>query len=299
MRRARRRVGQRVSGPFHGANLHAVNARNDGGAGGGLRHGEKDTARLRSDRAATLAAPTTLTTPTAASDRRARWRRPAARATLPAVPGEAPRPPRSFFRTDAPRLARALLGQRLVRLVDGRRLAGVIVETEAYCGVDDAAAHSYQHRRTERTEPMWRDGGTAYVYFTYGMHHCFNVAAGFEGDPQAVLVRALEPIEGLDAIRRHRPRARRDVELCSGPAKLCEALRIDRRFSGVDLLRCDELWIERLRRRAPAASRLETTPRVGVAYAGAWAGKPLRYLLRGHPHASRPPRSALSPPVDL
>ena len=205
----------------------------------------------------------------------------------------APRPPRSFFRRGAPALARALLGQRLVRIVDGQRLAGRIVETEAYCGVRDRAAHSFNHRRTERTDPMWRDGGTAYVYFTYGMHHCMNVAASIEGDPQAVLIRALEPTQGVEAMRQHRPKARRDADLCSGPARLCEALRIDRGFSGVDLLDSESLWIERVRRSVMPGRRIAVTPRVGVGYADEWAGKPLRFLIRDHPHCSRPPRSAL------
>jgi DNA-3-methyladenine glycosylase len=204
-----------------------------------------------------------------------------------------PRPPRSFFRRGAPTLAKALLGQRLVRLVDGQRLAGRIVETEAYCGVTDQAAHSFNHRRTNRTEPMWSDGGTAYVYFTYGMHHCMNVSASGEGDPQAVLIRALEPTQGVEAMRLHRPKARRDTDLCSGPARLCEALRIDRGFSGVDLLDCEELWIEQIRKSVMRGRDIAVTPRVGVQYAGEWAGKPLRFLIRDHPHCSRPPRSAL------
>lgn len=180
-----------------------------------------------------------------------------------------------------------------MRIRDGRRLAGRIVETEAYCGVEDAAAHSFNHRRTDRTEPMWRDGGTAYVYFTYGMHHCMNVAASIEGDPQAVLIRAIEPTEGVQLMREYRSKARREVELCSGPARLCEALSIDRRYSGVDLLDCEELWIERLRTSVQPRHRLTITPRVGVRYAGEWAAKPLRFAIRDHPGVSRPPRSAM------
>ena len=201
---------------------------------------------------------------------------------------------RDFFRRDAPTLARALLGQRLVRVVDSQRLAGTIVETEAYCGAEDRAAHSFGHRRTPRTEPMFADGGTAYVYFTYGMHHCMNVVAATRDDPQAVLIRALEPTEGLDAIRRRRPAARRDTDLCSGPARLCEAMAIDRTLSGLDLLDSEAIWIERLTRRPPPVSRLTVTPRVGVKYAADWADKPLRYCLKDHPHVSRPPRSAFA-----
>ena len=141
---------------------------------------------------------------------------------------------------------------------------------------------------------MFGDGGTAYVYFTYGMHHCMNVAASVAGDPQAVLIRGLEPTESLDLIRAHRPRAKRGVDLCSGPARLCEALRIDRSLSGIDLLSHDGLWIERVRKTALPADRIETTPRVGVRYAGDWAAKRLRFVIRGHPHASRPAKSSMA-----
>jgi len=197
------------------------------------------------------------------------------------------------LRRGAPALARGLLGQRLVRVVEGVRLAGVIVETEAYCGARDRAAHSFGPRRTARTEPMYGDGGTAYVYFTYGMHHCMNVVAGVRDDPQAVLLRALEPTEGLEVMRARRPRARREADLCSGPARLCEALGIDRALSGVDLLSHAGLWIERVRRAPIRGERVEVTPRVGVAYAGEWAARPLRFVIRGHPHASRPAKSSM------
>lgn len=206
----------------------------------------------------------------------------------------APRLPRSFFATDPVTLARRLLGQQLVRILpDGARLAGVIVEVEAYLGVPDAAAHTYRGRRTPRNEAMYGPPGTAYVYFTYGMHHCVNVVAGREGDPVAVLLRALEPVEGLEAIRRLRaarrkPDARplRDTELCSGPGRLCEALAIDLTLNGIDLTTDSRLWIERLRTRPLPASRLVNTPRIGVDYAGPWATEPLRWFIRDHPHVS-------------
>lgn len=199
----------------------------------------------------------------------------------------AERLPREFFRRDPVTVARALLGQRVVRRVDGVRLAGTIVETEAYLGVEDRAAHTFGGRRTPRNESMWRDGGTAYVYFTYGMHHCLNVVAGLEDEPVAVLVRALEPVEGLVPMRARRARARRDTDLCSGPGKLCEALAIDRALDGVDLVEGTELFLERVRQRALPAARIGVGPRVGVAYAGEWAERPLRFWVRDCPHVSR------------
>jgi len=168
----------------------------------------------------------------------------------------------------------------------------MIVETEAYLGVPDKAAHSYGGRRTARTEPMYGQPGTAYVYFTYGMHHCMNVVCGAVGEPVAVLIRALEPVDGIDLMRTHRrqagrsQRALRDSDLCSGPAKLCQAFRIDRDFSGVDLVFNNALHVEH----APNETRsveLVNSPRIGVGYAEEWADRPLRWLMGGNRHVSR------------
>ena len=178
-------------------------------------------------------------------------------------------------------LARALLGQVLVRtLGDGTRMSGRIVEVEAYLGVRDRAAHSFGGRRTARNASMYAGPGTAYVYFTYGMHHCVNVVCGREGEPVAVLIRAIAPVEGIEAMRAHRagsakaPRELNDRVLCAGPARVCQALRIDRGLDGLDLCASRELWIER----GPAVRRAERSPRIGVAYAREWAERPLRFV---------------------
>ncbi len=198
---------------------------------------------------------------------------------------------RKSYRCGPKVLARALLGQRLVRVLDrpqGVRLAGTIVEVEAYLGVKDKAAHTYNGRRTPRNESMWGDGGHAYVYFTYGMHHCVNVVASVAGDPVAVLVRALEPTEGIGRMYKYRKAARRDTDLCSGPAKLCQALQIDRALDGHDLVRGGSLFIEQTRKAALPTSQIVTGPRIGVSYADEWAGKPLRFYIKDNPHVSRP-----------
>lgn len=190
---------------------------------------------------------------------------------------------RRFYRRDPVTLAKALLGQILVRrLEDGRKLAGKIVEVEAYLGIEDRAAHSFGGRRTARNASMWGDGGHAYVYFTYGMHWCVNVVADREGIPTACLLRALEPLEGIEEMRKRRGRER-DTDLCSGPAKLTQALAIDRSLDGVDLLEGGELYIVRGPRSRPGIGR---SPRIGVAYAKDWAEKPLRFFLQGNPHVS-------------
>lgn len=195
--------------------------------------------------------------------------------------------PRRFYERDPVTVARALLGQCLVRVIDGQRLAGLIVETEAYLGAPDAAAHTFNGRRTPRNESMYLGGGHAYVYFTYGIHHCMNVVAGRVGDGVAVLLRALEPTEGLDTMRSRRPRARRETDLCSGPGRLCAALAIDRQLDGADLTAPGPLYIEQVRGRAMPASRIAVGPRVGVHYAGHWAHKPLRFWVRANPCVSR------------
>lgn len=171
-------------------------------------------------------------------------------------------------------------------MCNGHRLAGLIVEVEAYLGIPDKAAHTYNGRRTPRNEAMWGDGGHAYVYFTYGLHHCVNVVAGRAGEPVAVLLRALEPTEGFDLLRLHRRKTMPDSNLCSGPAKLTQAMAIDRSLNAADLVSGDALFIERAARAIPE-SRITASPRIGIDYAQEWARKPLRFHLTGNPHVSR------------
>ncbi|NGP52021.1 DNA-3-methyladenine glycosylase [Thioalkalivibrio sp. XN8] len=192
---------------------------------------------------------------------------------------------RKFYQRDATTLARALLGQVLVRVLDdGTRLAGRIIETEAYLGVEDKAAHSYGGRHTPRNAAMWGPAGHAYVYFIYGMHYCMNVVARRPGAPEAVLLRGLEPLEGLEFMRARRagriPAVRLEPrDLCSGPARLAQALAIDRALDHADLVTGEALFIERGRRVPP--DRIVATPRIGVGYAEEWAQQPLRFVLAG------------------
>jgi DNA-3-methyladenine glycosylase len=199
---------------------------------------------------------------------------------------------RDFYTTDPVTLARALLGKRLVRVLDGDRLSGRIVEAEAYLGPPDLAAHSRGGHRSARNDSMYQRPGTAYVYFTYGMHYCFNVVCGPRddpGSPVAVLIRALEPVEGIERMREHRAKAPREIDLCSGPAKLCQALAIDRAFDGADLVESAALFVEDDGSRPIGDSDILAARRIGVGYAGAWAQKELRFLVRGSDHVSRPP----------
>jgi DNA-3-methyladenine glycosylase len=196
---------------------------------------------------------------------------------------------RSFYSTTAQTLARRLIGQRLVRVWEGERLSGLIVETEAYIGVEDGASHAFGGRRTRRNEAMYGRAGLAYVYFTYGMHHCLNVVCGDEGDPQAVLVRAVEVDEGMERMRRARGRKElRDHELCRGPGSLCRAMGVDLHLNGVDLTTSEGLWVEVERGRAFGRGVLECGRRVGIGErAGEWVESRLRWWKRGSRAVSR------------
>ncbi|MEM6334776.1 MAG: DNA-3-methyladenine glycosylase [Planctomycetota bacterium] len=208
------------------------------------------------------------------------------------MPTAAPRSlPRAFFARPADALAPALLGHTLLRTKpDGSTTAGVIVETEAYLGTPDKAAHTYAGHRSPRVESMYARPGTAYVYFTYGMHHCVNVSAAAQGDPQAVLIRALQPTLGLDTMRPRRPAARRDRDLTSGPAKLTQALAITRDLDGTDLTApASPLRLASPPQSPPIApADVAVGPRIGIDRAEEWVHKPLRFWLRGHPCVSRP-----------
>ncbi len=193
---------------------------------------------------------------------------------------------RQFFRRDPVTVARALLGQRLVSIIAGQRVAGLIVETEAYLGYKDKAAHSFNWRKTERTQTMFADGGTAYVFLNYGIHHLLNIVVARIDQPQAVLLRAVEPTEGLGVMRERRPKAKRDADLASGPGKLGAAFGINRGDDGTDLVTSPALFVEQLRQRALPDRQIVTTTRIGVAYAQEWSGAPLRFYLRDNPHVS-------------
>ncbi len=196
---------------------------------------------------------------------------------MPAV-SDSGRLPRSFYGRDAVRLARALLGTILRHESPEGATAGRIVETEAYCGPQDRAAHSYGGRRTPRNEVMWGPAGHAYVYFIYGMHWCVNVVAAAPGCPEAVLIRALEPVEGLELIRLRRGPGIRDEWLLRGPGNLCRGMGIDGRHNGADLVRGA---LTLLRARAVPAHRVKRTPRVGIAGAGEHARLLWRFRVEG------------------
>jgi len=190
---------------------------------------------------------------------------------------------RDFYARDTLTVARALLGQRLVRAWRGQRLAGRIVEVEAYVGQEDEACHA-SCGRTTRNAVMFGPPGHAYVYFVYGMHHCFNVVTEPDGFAAAVLVRALEPLEGIEAMAANR-KGRRGVELTNGPAKLCYALDVDRSLNGADLVLGQQIWLER--GQAVDGTLVETGPRVGVRGDERARTVPWRLWIRNCPYVSQ------------
>lgn len=204
---------------------------------------------------------------------------------------------RRQFAVPAEELAPSLIGHLLVRVLpSGERVSGRIVETEAYVAPDDLASHAARGRRTHRNRHMYDRPGTAYVYFTYGMHHCFNVVCGRLNEPVAVLVRAMQPLEGIEAVRALREagagRPVRDADLLRGPGRIGQGLALSLDDSGTDLVESDRLWIERSRWSPPSGQRVVSGPRVGITAPEPWTSVPLRWFVDGSPFVSRRPTPA-------
>ncbi len=188
-------------------------------------------------------------------------------------------PPKFYLRADVLEVSRTLLGKVLVTEIDGCRTAGRISEVEAYRAPDDRACHAYGNRRTARTEVMFQAGGRAYIYLCYGIHHLFNVVSGPEGMAHAVLIRAVEPLDGLEHMRRRRglaPGAAAPTRLTTGPGALAQALGLHTRLSGHNLTEPGAaVWIED-RGLDVAPPDIAAGPRIGVDYAGECAAWPWR-----------------------
>ncbi|MDQ3799045.1 MAG: DNA-3-methyladenine glycosylase [Acidobacteriota bacterium] len=195
--------------------------------------------------------------------------------------------PREFYtRDDTLQVARDLLGKILVvPTAAGERVSGVIVETEAYLGAIDKAAHSYGNCRTPRTEMMFAEGGKVYIFFIYGMYFQFNIVTGAVDSPTAVLIRAVEPVEGIGIMRQRRGgKAMKDANLTSGPGKLCIAFGIDKAFNGADLLG-EKVWLEE--GAAFPDAQIASGKRIGIDYAQEFAEKPWRFWVKDNSFVSR------------
>ena len=185
--------------------------------------------------------------------------------------------PLSFYRNpDVVSVARSLLGKSLFTCIDGELTGGILIETEAYAGVQDRACHSYNNRRTPRTEVMYSPGGIAYVYLCYGIHHLLNIITGEEGDPKGVLLRAIHPTHGIKTMLKRRNKTKLDPTLANGPGTLTQALGVTLQHLRTPL-NSPLLWIEE----TPSlpSHQIHSTPRIGVDYAGPDALLPYRFLL--------------------
>lgn len=223
---------------------------------------------------------------------------------------------RKFYNRPTLAVARELLGKLIVREAGGKRLVGRIVETEAYNGPEDLASHA-SRGRTARTEVMFGQAGLAYIYFIYGMYHCFNIITEEEGYPAAVLIRAVEPIEGMEVMAKNRnlkpplppllrgagrglpsliKGVKGDFGLTNGPGKFCQAFQLDKGLNGHDLTQGRKLWLED-RPVSPSACRgggetikkaaVVAAKRIGVDYAGAYKDKHWRFYLKGNEWVSK------------
>ncbi|KAA2223308.1 DNA-3-methyladenine glycosylase [Chryseobacterium sediminis] len=195
--------------------------------------------------------------------------------------------PHSYYSNqDVLFLAQDLLGKVLFTDINGDVTAGIIVETEAYFGVKDKASHAYGGRRTDRTETLYSHGGVSYVYLCYGIHHLFNVVTSVEDDPHAVLVRAVEPLIGIDIIELRRKMPASKPAISAGPGSAAKALGIDRSLNKKDLTE-NEIWIED-HGIVYTSEEIVTGPRIGVAYAQEDALLPWRFFVKGNKYVSKP-----------
>jgi DNA-3-methyladenine glycosylase len=196
---------------------------------------------------------------------------------------------REFYNRDSILVARELLGKVLVHEIDGQRISAKIVEAEAYMGVQDKAAHSYGGKRTPRVEVMYGSPGFSYIFMIYGMYCCFNIVANEKETPQAVLIRAAEPLEGIEWMAQRRFGKSYELltksqrrGLTSGPGKLCGALSIDRSFNGMDLCG-NEIYVEEGK---GESFSIVTTKRVGIDYAEEARDYPWRFYIEGNEYVS-------------
>lgn len=196
---------------------------------------------------------------------------------------------RMFYSQDTITVAKSLLGKILVHEVEGRRISGKIVETEAYLGVLDKAAHSFGGKKTKRVEAMYKEAGFSYIFMIYGMYYCFNVVTQLTGVPEAVLVRALEPLEGLDSMSFNRYKKNFNElttanikNLTNGPGKLCNALQIDKSLNGEDLC-SNKLYIED----SSDTLKIVTSKRIGIDYAEEAKDFLLRFHIENNKYVSK------------
>jgi DNA-3-methyladenine glycosylase len=195
--------------------------------------------------------------------------------------------PQTFYESnDVVNISKQLLGKYLYTYIDGEITGGFIVETEAYNGIIDRASHAYGNRKTQRTQTMFEHGGIAYVYLCYGIHEMFNIVTSTNGEPHAVLIRAIQPTEGIEAMLYRRNMATIKSNITSGPGSVAKALGISRSVNGISL-QSDDLWLED-KGLTFTDDAIASVPRVGVGYAEDDALLPYRFYVKGNPYVSKP-----------
>ena len=191
-----------------------------------------------------------------------------------------------YQQEDVLTISKKLLGKVLCTKFDSNLTSGIIVETEAYAGETDRASHAYMGRRTRRTDVMYAAGGTTYIYLCYGIHHLFNVVTNRKGIPHAILIRGIEPLEGIDIMLKRRNMKKLLPRLTAGPGILSQALGISINNSGISLLD-NQIWIEDNSNNSPIDDfKIISSPRVGCEYAEEDANNPWRFRINGNPWVS-------------
>ncbi|TGY44507.1 DNA-3-methyladenine glycosylase [Clostridium sartagoforme] len=198
---------------------------------------------------------------------------------------------KDFYQRDALTVAKEILGDYLVREVDGRRIKSIIVETESYIGASDKACHAYNYKKTERTKPLFEEGGIAYVYFIYGLYHCLNIVTNIKDEPEAVLIRAVEPIDNLDYLSNVRFNKSYDEltksqkkNLTNGPSKLCTALNITKKENYMEFYKEGILYIES---NPNKNFEIVETTRIGIDYAEEAKDFPWRFYIKDNMYVSK------------
>ncbi|MDR3694994.1 DNA-3-methyladenine glycosylase [Mucilaginibacter sp.] len=195
--------------------------------------------------------------------------------------------PEAYYHTDdVVGLSKDLLGKYIYTCIDGLKTGGYIVETEAYKGITDKASHAYGNRKTPRTQTMFMPGGIAYVYLCYGIHEMFNIVTSAEGQPHAILIRAINPTEGIDIMLQRRNMLAVKPNITSGPGSVARALGISRKINASSL-QGNDIWLEDNGLIFPD-EKIASVPRVGVSYAAEDALLPYRFYVKGNPYVSKP-----------